>query len=58
METDTNIKPNKKKAANKIDPAVAFLMSFGTYLLEYGEIDINLSDEQKQALDNFKGVKL
>nr|WP_256114239.1 terminase TerL endonuclease subunit [Gilliamella apicola] len=43
METDAkaNIKPNKKRAANKIDPAVAFLMSFGTYLLEYGEIDIN-----------------
>lgn len=58
METDTNIKPNKKKAANKIDPAVAFLMSFGTYLLEYGEVDINLSDEQKQALDDFKGIAL
>lgn len=60
METDANanIKPNKKKAANKIDPAVAFLMSFGTYLLEYGEVDINLSDEQKQALDEFKGIEL
>ena len=56
METDANanIKPNKKKAANKIDPAVAFLMSFGNYLLEYGEIDINLSDEQKQAVYEFK----
>ena len=32
IETDANanIKPNKKQAANKIDPAVAFLMSFGT----------------------------
>jgi len=32
MGTDTkaNIKPNKKRAATKIDPAVAFLMSFGT----------------------------
>ena len=58
METDANIKPNKKKAANKIDPAIAFLMSFGTYLLEYGEIDINLSDEQKQVLDEFKGIEL
>ena len=60
METDANanIKPNKKKAANKIDPAVAFLMSFGTYLLEYGEIDTNLSDGQKQALDEFKGIEL
>nr|WP_255306526.1 terminase TerL endonuclease subunit [Gilliamella apicola] len=60
METDANanIKPNKKKAANKIDPAVAFLMSFGTYLLEYGEVDINLTDAQKQALDEFKGIEL
>lgn len=58
METDANanINPNKKKAANKIDPAVAFLMSFGTYLLEYGEVDINLSNEQKQALDEFKRI--
>ena len=60
METDANanIKPNKKKVANKIDPAVAFLMSFGTYLLEYGEIDTNLSDGQKQALNEFKGIEL
>lgn len=60
METDTNanVNPNKKKAANKIDPAVAFLMSFGTYLLEYGEVDINLTDEQKQALTEFKGIEL
>lgn len=55
METDANanIKPNKKKAANKNDPTVASLLSFGAYLLEYGEIDIFLSDEQKQALDEF-----
>lgn len=58
METDANanINPNKKKVANKVDPAVAFLMSFGTYLLEYGEVDINLSNEQKQALDEFKRI--
>lgn len=50
METNANanIKPNKKKAANKIDPAVAFLMSFGTYLLEYGEVDINLTDKRNK----------
>ncbi|MCX8574465.1 hypothetical protein J3U29_08335 [Gilliamella sp. B3825] len=60
METDANanIKPNKKKAANKIDPTVAFLMSFGTYLLEYGEVDINLTDAQIQALNEFKGIEL
>lgn len=60
METDTNanIKTNKEKAANKINPAVAFLMAFGTYLLEYGEIDILLSDKQRQALAEFKGIEL
>ncbi len=36
METDANanIKPNKKKSANKIDPAVAFRMSFGSWQVE------------------------
>ncbi|MBD2803034.1 terminase large subunit, partial [Xenorhabdus sp. M] len=39
METDANanIKPNKKKSANKIDPAIAFLMSFGTWQIEHEE---------------------
>ena len=57
METDTNanVNPNKKKAANKIDPAVAFLMSFGTYLLEYGEVGINLSDENSKHYMSLKG---
>lgn len=58
IEINANIKPNKKKVANKIDPAIALLMSFGTYLFEYGEVDINLSDEHKQALDEFKGIEL
>ncbi|AOF52567.1 terminase [Rodentibacter caecimuris] len=60
METDANanIKPNKKKAANKIDPAVAFLMSFGTYQLEYGDLIFELSEEHKQALENFNGLDL
>lgn len=57
-DANANIKPNKKKTANKRDLAVAFLMSFGTYLLEYGEVDINLTDEQKQALTEFKGIEL
>ena len=61
MGTDAkaNIKPNKKRAANKIDPAVAFLMSFGTYLLEYGEIDINqkLIRWTKQALKEFNWLE-
>ena len=60
METDANanIKPNKKKAANKIDPAVAFLMSFGTYQLEYGDLIFELSEEHKQALEQFNGIDL
>ena len=60
METDANanIKPNKKKAANKIDPAIAFLMSFGTYQLEYGDLIFELSEEHKQALEQFNGIDL
>lgn len=48
METNVyaNIKPNKKKGANEIDPAVTFLMSFGTYLTEYDEVVLNLSYKQ------------
>ncbi|WON76723.1 Arm DNA-binding domain-containing protein [Serratia sp. UGAL515B_01] len=58
METDANanIKPNKKKAANKIDPAVAFLMSFGTYQLQHEEFAFDLSEEQQQRLAAFKGI--
>ena len=60
METDANanIKPNKKKAANKIDPAIAFLMSFGTYQLEYGDIPFEESEEFKQRLDRISGIYL
>ncbi|AFF23937.1 phage terminase, large subunit [Pasteurella multocida 671/90] len=60
METDANanIKPNKKKAANKIDPAIAFLMSFGTYQLEYGDLIFELSEEHKQTLEHFNGIEL
>ena len=60
METDANanIKPNKKKAANKIDPAIAFLMSFGTYQLEYRDLAFELSEEHQQALNNFTGIDL
>lgn len=58
METDANanIKPNKKKAANKIDPAVAFLMSFGTYQLQHEEFAFDLSEEQQQRLAEFNGI--
>ncbi|OVZ90741.1 hypothetical protein CBW58_15120 [Yersinia frederiksenii] len=58
METDANanIKPNKKKAANKIDPAIAFLMSFGTYQIEHEDFAYTLSEEQQQRLKEFSGV--
>ncbi|MBD2816684.1 terminase large subunit, partial [Xenorhabdus sp. Flor] len=58
METDANanIKPNKKKSANKIDPAIAFLMSFGTWQSEHEEFAFSLSDEQKQRLALFDGI--
>ncbi|MDC9582784.1 terminase large subunit [Xenorhabdus sp. PR6a] len=58
METDANanIKPNKKKSANKIDPAIAFLMSFGTWQSEHEEFAFSLSDEQKQRLQAFNGI--
>lgn len=58
METDANanIKPNKKKAANKIDPAIAFLMSFGTYQLQHEEFAFDMSDEQQQRLAAFDGI--
>ncbi|WP_338804509.1 terminase large subunit [Xenorhabdus griffiniae] len=58
METDANanIKPNKKKSANKIDPAIAFLMSFGTWQAEHEEFAFSLNEEQKQRLADFDGI--
>lgn len=58
METDANanIKPNKKKSANKIDPAIAFLMSFGTWQIEHEDFAFNLTGEQKALLASFDGV--
>ncbi|MBC8951310.1 terminase [Xenorhabdus sp. TS4] len=58
METDVNanIKPNKKKSANKIDPAIAFLMSFGTWQAEHEEFAFSLNEEQKRWLADFDGI--
>ncbi|MEQ9926990.1 terminase TerL endonuclease subunit [Pectobacterium brasiliense] len=58
METDANanIKPNKKKSANKIDPAVAFLMSFGTWQAEHEDFAFDMSETQKERLSVFDGV--
>lgn len=51
VDANHNIKPNKLKAPNKIDPAVACMMSFGTYLLEHGEVEVPMSEEQKAAIE-------
>ncbi|CAK8737792.1 hypothetical protein SODG_002831 [Sodalis praecaptivus] len=58
MESDANanIKPNKKKSVNKIDPVIAFLMAFGTLQAEHEEFAYSLSDEQQQRLAEFSGV--
>lgn len=37
MDAAGNIKPNKAKSANKIDPVVALLMAFRTYMMDYEE---------------------
>ncbi len=58
METDANanIKPNKKKSANKIDLDIAFLMSFGTWQIEHEDFAFSLTGEQQQRLDAFDGI--
>lgn len=55
VDANHNLKPNKLKAPNKIDPAVACMMSFGVYLLEYGDVDTPMSDEHKAALERVAG---
>ncbi|HCR3434811.1 terminase large subunit [Morganella morganii] len=58
METDANanIKPNKKKSANKIDPAIAFLMSFGTWQTEHEDFAFDMSNSHKERLALFYGI--
>lgn len=58
METDANanIKPNKKKSANKIDPAIAFLMSLGTYQIEHEEFFFEVGEKQHERLMAFDGI--
>ncbi|ORM60124.1 terminase large subunit [Pantoea rodasii] len=58
METDANanIKPNKKKSANKIDPAIAALMAFGTWQAEHEDFEFSMSDTHKQRLATFTGI--
>lgn len=58
MESDANanIKPNKKKSANKIDPAVSALMSFGTWQAEHEDFEFSMSDSHKDKLSKFVGI--
>lgn len=58
MESDANanIKPNKKKSANKIDPAVACLMAFGTFQAEHEDFAFDMSGSHKERLASFAGV--
>lgn len=58
MESDANanIKSNKKKAANKIDPAIAALMPFGTWQIEHKDFAFDMSSTHKKRLNYFTGV--
>ncbi|STT56996.1 putative phage terminase, large subunit [Klebsiella pneumoniae] len=58
MESDANanIKPNKKKSSNKIDPAVAALMAFGTFQAEHEDFAFDMSESHKDRLSHFDGV--
>ena len=58
MESDANanIKPNKKKSSNKIDPAVSALMAFGTFQAEHEDFAFDMSDSHKQRLATFNGI--
>ncbi len=56
MESDANIKPNKKKSSNKIDPAVSALMAFGTFQAEHEDFAFDMSDSHKSRLRNFNGI--
>ncbi len=53
MESDANanIKPNKKKSANKIDPAVSALMAFGTFQSEHEDFAFDMSHQHKERLE-------
>ena len=49
MESDVsaNIKPNKKKSFDKIDPAVPALMAFGIFQAEHEQLAIEMSISPK-----------
>ncbi|MEI7167647.1 terminase large subunit [Pectobacterium betavasculorum] len=55
-DANANIKPNKKKSSNKIDPAVSALMAFGTFLAEHEDFAFDMSDSHKERLALFNGI--
>lgn len=38
MDAAGNIKPNKAKSSNKIDPVIALLMAFSTFMMDYEKL--------------------
>ncbi|WP_417643102.1 terminase large subunit [Enterobacter kobei] len=58
MESDANanIKPNKKKSSNKIDPAVSALMAFGTFQAEHKDFAYDMSYRHKERLSRFNCI--
>lgn len=58
MESDANanIKPNKKKSSNKIDPAVSALMAIGTFQDEHEDFVFETSVSHKKRLAKFNGI--
>jgi phage terminase large subunit-like protein len=53
---NANIKPNKKKSDNKINPAVSALMAFGTFQSEHEYFAFDMSDNHKERLATFSGI--
>ncbi|NDO79835.1 terminase [Citrobacter sp. NCU1] len=56
FDANANIKPNKKKSSNKIDPAVSVLMAFGTFQAEHEDFAYDMSMSHKERLLKFNGI--
>ncbi|WP_226373459.1 terminase TerL endonuclease subunit [Pectobacterium quasiaquaticum] len=59
METDATQTLSRTRInlpTSKIDPAVAFLMSFGTWQAEHEDFAFDMSESHKERLAVFDGV--
>ena len=56
-ETFQQLKPNKRKCANKRDTAVAALMVFGSWQAEHEDFIFEICDTHPQKLAAFAGVR-